>query len=449
MSTASEPITHQDDRIVVLDVMRGIAVLGILLMNITGFGLPQAYDDPTNWGGHEGANLLVWRIDALLFEGTMRGLFTLLFGASALLFLQRHGASFGRRPATLYFRRMFWLIVFGLVNGYVLLWDGDILFFYGLCGLPLYMFRNLPARRLMIIATVVMALQTVVTVVEWVGYHEMREQARIAEVKRAAGIALSADEEEAIATYVATSSDFKPGRSDLEAMVANIGHSYTSALRTISNRTWYVETRFFFRHGLLECLGMMLLGMALWKMGVLSGAATTRVYVAMIALGYALGLAVNTFEVRELEQAGFATDALVSSYLTYDLGRIPMTLGHLGLIAVVYRSQFFPAAMRALAAVGRMALTNYLSHSVICMFLFTGAGLALYGQLERHALYYIVIAIWIAQLIWSPLWLRHFYFGPAEWLWRSLTYWRKQPMRRDAAAPTLALPRRPGEGTGT
>ncbi|NLG76985.1 MAG: DUF418 domain-containing protein, partial [Xanthomonadaceae bacterium] len=73
-------------------------------------------------------------------------------------------------------------------------------------------------------------------------------------------------------------------------------------------------------------------------------------------------------------------------------------------------------------AVGRMALTNYLSHSVICLFVFTGAGLALYGQLERYQLYYIVLAVWVAQLVWSPLWLKYFSFGPAEWLWRKLTY---------------------------
>lgn len=447
MHTALEP-TNRDDRIVVLDFMRGIAVLGILLMNITGFGLPQAYDDPTNWGGHEGANLLVWRINALLFEGTMRGLFTLLFGASALLFLQRHTTnSSDLRPADLYFRRTLWLIVFGLVNGYLLLWDGDILFYYGVVGLLLFVFRNMTPRRLLIIAAAIMALQTLVTVVEWVGYHDIQEAAQAAEAKKEAGISLNADEEESIETFAATNQDFKPDRSDLESMVASIGASYRSAFKTISERTWYVQTHFFFRHGLLECLGMMLLGMALFKLGVLTGEASTRTYVAMIVLGYAVGFSVNAMEVRELERAGFATQALVMSYLTYDLGRIPMTLGHVGLIVVAYRMQLSPAAIRSLCAVGQMALTNYLAQSAIGLFLFTGAGLALYGRIERHDLYYFVAAIWVAQLCWSPLWLRHFRFGPAEWLWRSLTHWKRQPMRRVTAirndeTPARSAPRR-------
>jgi uncharacterized protein len=414
-----------------LDTTRGIAVLGILLMNITAFGLPFAYDDPTNWGGHHGANIVVWRINALLFEGTMRGLFTLLFGAGALLFLQRHTArSTGLWPADLYFRRTLWLIVFGLVNGYLLLWDGDILFFYGVTGLLLFVFRNLSARRLIATAAIIMTLQTLVTAIEWSGYHAEQVAAQAAAAKKAQGTALTAEEQEAIETFAATNADFKPARQEIQAMVARIRASYASALEVVSKKTWYVETAFFFRHGLLECLGMMLLGMALLKLGILTGAASSRTYLTMLVAGYAIGLCVNLYEVRLLEGSGFALGALVRSYLTYDLGRIPMTLGHLGMIGLLCRARFFAAPARTLAAVGQMALTNYLAQSVICMLLFTGAGLALYGRLERHELYYVVVPIWIAQLIWSPLWLKQFLFGPAEWLWRSLTYWQLQPLRR-------------------
>ena len=152
---ASEPApVPSDDRIGMLDTTRGVAVLGILMMNITGFGLPNAYDDPTVWGGDSPADITVWRVMTLLFEGTMRGLFTLLFGASALLFLQRHASrTTDMKPADLYFRRTLWLIVFGLFNGYVLLWSGDVLFYYGIAGLVLFVFRNLPPRRLLIIGS--------------------------------------------------------------------------------------------------------------------------------------------------------------------------------------------------------------------------------------------------------------------------------------------------------
>lgn len=433
MSAAPEP-TRRDERIAMLDITRGIAVLGILLMNITGFGLPHAYDDPTNWGGSDGANLTVWRVMALFFEGTMRGLFTLLFGASALLFLERHIRRWpDLRPADLYFRRTLWLIVLGFVNGYLLLWDGDVLYFYGVTGLLLFVFRNMPARRLIIIAAVVMSLQTLVTVVEWHGYREMGAEAHAAEAQRNQGVVLTEEQSEAIETLRTTNEDFKPTRRSMEDTVAKIRESYASAFGDISKRTWYVETEFFFRHGLLECFGMMVLGMALYRLGVVTGAASTRTYLTLLVAGYAIGLPINLFEMISLENGQFSIDALIRSYLTYDLGRIPMTLGHVGLIGLLSRVFASSGAARAMAAVGQMALTNYLSQSLICMLAFTGAGFGLYGQLERHQLYYIVVAIWAVQIAWSPLWLRHFRFGPAEWVWRSLTYWCKQPMRRAVA----------------
>ncbi|MGH8175885.1 MAG: DUF418 domain-containing protein [Steroidobacter sp.] len=439
MSTLLEP-TRSAERIGMLDTTRGIAVLGILLMNIIGFGLPNAYDDPTNWGGADGADLTVWRTMALFFEGTMRGLFTLLFGAGALLFLERHAVrSTGLRPADLYFRRTMWLIVFGLFNGYLLLWDGDILFYYGVTGLLLFVFRSMPARRLIVCAVAALALQSLVTTFEWTGYREIRDAAQSAQAAQMTGQALSTEQQEAVEVLNSIEGDFKPSRATQEDMIASMQESYRSAFGVISQRTWHTQTDFFFRHGLLDSLGMMLLGMALFRLGVLTGAASTRVYVVVALVGYALGLVVNLFETTNLERAGFSVEALFRSYVTYDLGRTPMTLGHVGLIGLMCRIPTLAAVARTFAAAGQMALTNYLSQSLICLFVFTGAGLALFGTLERHELYYVVGAIWIVQLVWSPLWLRHFRFGPAEWAWRSLTYWRRQPMRRmqAGAAPEV------------
>jgi uncharacterized protein len=440
MSTGLAP-TEREDRIGMLDATRGIAVLGILIMNVTGFGLPRAYDDPTNWGGDQGINLASWRIAALFFEGTMRGMFTLLFGAGALLFLQRHAArNSGLLPADLYFRRTMWLIVFGLVNAYLLLWPGDILYYYGVVGLLLFVFRNVTPRKLIVTAAVIMVLQTAVTVGEWYGYREASVAAARAQEARSSGKVLTAEQSQAIETLARINEEFKPSLDDLEKEIGRVRKSYLSALALVAPKSWHYETTFFLQHGLLECLGMMLLGMALLKYGVLTGAASQRVYASMTIAGYAIGLAVNWFETSNLVRAEFTVESLIASYLTYDLGRIPMTLGHVGLIGLLYRAAPLSAAMRSLSAVGQMALTNYLAQSVICMLLFTGAGLALYGHLERHELYYVVAAIWIVQLIWSPLWLRRFRFGPAEWLWRSLTYWQRQPMRSEVASVTPPAP---------
>lgn len=439
MSTSLAP-TERDERIGMLDSTRGIAVLGILIMNITGFGLPRAYDDPTIWGGSEGANLAVWRIASLLFEGTMRGMFTLLFGAGALLFLQRHAARHpGLLPADLYLRRTMWLIVFGLVNAYLLLWPGDILYYYGVVGLLLFVFRNVAPRKLIAAAAVIMVLQTAVSFTDWYGYREASEAAEAAQAVRRAGKALTEEQTAAIDSFTRINGQFKPSREELEETVSNMRRSYIGALGVVAPESWHFETVFFFQHGLAESLGMMLLGMALLKYGVLTGAASRRVYATMMLVGYAIGLAVNFFETNNLARDDFSIDALLTSYLTYDLGRIPMTLGHVGLIGLLYRMSALSGAMRTFGLVGQMALTNYLAQSVICTFLFTGAGFALYGHLERHDLYYVVAAIWLAQLIWSPLWLRRFRFGPAEWVWRSLTYWQRQPMRSEATSVSSEL----------
>jgi uncharacterized protein len=429
---ASEPAPIAgDDRIGMLDTTRGVAVLGILMMNITGFGLPNAYDDPTVWGGDSPADITVWRVMTLLFEGTMRGLFTLLFGASALLFLQRHASrTTDMKPADLYFRRTLWLIVFGLFNGYVLLWSGDVLFYYGIAGLVLFVFRNLPPLRLLVLATALMLVQATISVVEWRNFHETQQQAQAANARQATGQPLSGEELQALEAYSTLQSDWRPDRDNLQAMVDSIRDSYSSAFAVLKTHTWFMETQFFFRHGIVECLGMMLLGMALLKLGVLTGTAATRTYFLMIVVGYAIGLTVNTFEIREIESAGFAPEILVRSFMTYDLGRIPMTLAHLGVIALLCRVPQLSGLARLFAATGQMALTNYLSQSALALFIFTGAGLALYGQMSRLELYYVVVAIWILQLAWSPLWLRHFRYGPAEWVWRTLTYWRRQPLRR-------------------
>jgi uncharacterized protein len=437
---ASEPAPIAgDDRIQLLDVTRGVAVLGILLMNITGLGLPYAYDDPTVWGGESSADFTMWRLMTLFVEGTMRGLFTLLFGASIVLFLERHATGAPQvRPAQLYFRRTLWLIAFGLFNGYVLLWSGDVLFYYGIAGLILFFFRNLAPRRLLLLAALFMILQTLISVSEWQDYREMYASAEAAGARRLAGQPMLDGDREALDAFSLVQSEFHPPRENLEAHVADVRESYATAFASLSHDTRYMQTEFFFRHGLVECLGMMLLGMGLLKLGVLSGHGSARLYLAMMLIGYALGIGVNFSELRQMEAEHFSPDALLRTFMTYDLGRIPMTLGHVGSIALLHQARWMSGASRVLAAVGRMALTNYLSQSLICLFIFTGAGLAWYGQLARHELYYVVLAIWAVQLVWSPVWLHHFRHGPAEWLWRSLTYCRWLPLRRETAAPVSA-----------
>jgi uncharacterized protein len=419
------------DRIGMLDTTRGIAVLGILLMNIVGFGLPEAYEDPTNWGGHHGVNLLTWQINSLFFEGTMRGLFTLLFGAGALLFLQQAAPSDDGAPSRtkLYYRRTILLIGFGLFNAYLLLWEGDILFYYGVVGLFLYFFRKLATPRLLILGFLVLTVPTAMNLLDHADYTRVVAQAESAETAQRAGEPLTDQQESALSELREVREDHKPAVEKLEYAVEQITRSYHSAFRYLKQRTFYWETTFFIQYGFAECLGMMLLGMALLRTGILTGAAPWRTYLTLMLGGYAIGLSVNLWEMNRLLGSDFSVEAIMDTYVTYDLGRVPMTFGHVGLIGLLWISPVAMKAKRTLGCVGQMALTNYLSQSIICSFLFTGAGLGLFGRFERHELYYIVVAIWILQLAWSPWWLQRFQFGPAEWLWRTLTYGKRQPMR--------------------
>jgi uncharacterized protein len=425
--------TSAAERIFALDVIRGFAVLGILLMNILGFGqASSAYMNPVAIeGGNTGWNLWAWYGEMFYFEGTMRGLFTVLFGAGVVLYTSRlERAGLGLRSADLYFRRNLWLWVFGIFNAYVLLWSGDILYFYGLCALFLYVFRNLPVRKLLLCSALLLCVQPVVGIFDYAKVRAGEEQAPALQAKQKAGKELSAAEQALLENYQGAKYAVDPDPKKVAHAVQQMRGGYLSAAERVHDHAWSAETEFFARQGFWECVGMMLLGMALFKSGALTLGWSTRAYATMLVLGYGIGLAVNSWEIHYVVSNHFdVAAAFVPWTLTYDLGRIPTTLGHVALAMLVVRSGLFRGALKAFAATGQMALSNYLAQSLICLFAFTGAGLGWFGQLQRYQLYYVVLAIWIVELAWSPLWLSRFRYGPMEWLWRSLTRWEMQPMR--------------------
>lgn len=430
------PSTSTAERIFALDVIRGFAVLGILLMNIVGFGLGgSAYTHATaEIGGADGLDRWAWIAQMFYFEGTMRGLFTLLFGAGVVLYTSRlEKAGLGLRVADLYFRRNLWLWVFGLVNAWVLLWHGDILYFYGLAALFLFVFRNLPVRNLLLWAALLLSVQPMVGLRDYQELAGAHAQAPALLAKEKAGKSLTEQEEDTLGRYRDSFKSVKPDAGKVAKEAAQMRGGYASVAAHVRPQVRYFETDFFVTMGLWECLGMMLVGMALFKSGALTLGWSTRAYVGLLVAGYGLGLTTNALEIRHvLSHPGDPLAAMLPWTLTYDLGRIPTTLGHVALAMLVVRSGWFRSLLLPFAAAGRMALSNYLAQSVICLFLFTGLGLGWFGQLQRHELYYVVFAIWAVELAWSPLWLAHFQYGPMEWLWRSLTRWQVQPMRKVA-----------------
>jgi uncharacterized protein len=432
-SAGSAAPTSAAERIFALDTIRGFAVLGILLMNILGFGLSgPAYEFPIDIaGGNTGPNLWAWIAEMFYFEGTMRGLFTLLFGAGVVLYTSRlERAGLGLRSADLYLRRNLWLWVFGIFNAWVLLWSGDILYFYGLAALFLYVFRHQSVRRLLILGLLTLSIQSVVASRDYFDAAAGKANAASFEARQKKGEKLGIDEERQQQAWQGFVSDVHPNPERIAEGQAMMRGGYASAAQRAHMRAWGAETEFFARQGLWECLGMMLVGMALFKSGAFTLGWSTRAYLAMLFLGYGIGLSVNYWEIRYIIDSNFDPLAcFVPWTITYDLGRVPTTFGHVALAMLLVRQASLRTLLKPFAAAGQMALTNYLMQSVICLFLFTGVGLAWFGELQRYQLYYVVLAIWLVELAWSPLWLAHFRYGPMEWLWRSLTRWERQPMR--------------------
>jgi uncharacterized protein len=175
---------------------------------------------------------------------------------------------------------------------------------------------------------------------------------------------------------------------------------------------------------------MMLLGIALYKLNILSAQKSYRFYGIMALIGYSIGLTVNYYEVTTIINSNFSLLGFSKANLTYGLGRVFIAMGHIAAIMLLCKLPVLQWLKSRLAAVGKMALTNYIMHSVIAMFFFTGAGLGMFGKLQRHELLYVVFSIWIFQLIISPIWLKYFQYGPLEWLWRNLSYQKMHAFRK-------------------
>jgi uncharacterized protein len=424
--------TGKAERINSLDITRGIALFGILLMNIVGFGLFNSYADPTNMGGSTGWNLKVWWINTMFFEGTMRGLFSMLFGAGIILFTSRvTDHTQGLSVTDTYFRRILWLLLFGIIHSYLLLWSGEILYPYALIGLIAYSFRNWLPKHLVAGAVILLIMAMALNTYDYTTTKNIAEAASAAEIKKDSGNELSKAEQASIAKWEEIVSDEKPTPEQIADHVAERHKGYLSNVLFRAGKSEYMQTTYMYRHFFWDIFAMMLLGMAFLRNGIFKAARTNRFYLIMAIAGYSIGLTTNYLETDYLMRQQFSILSFLKADITYDVGRVFTTLGHIAVIMLFIKSGLVMFLQKALAAVGQMAFTNYIMHTIICNILFLGFGFALFGQLQRYELYYVVFSIWVLQLILSPIWLSYFRFGPLEWAWRSLTYWQKQPIRKN------------------
>ena len=395
------------DRIVSLDVLRGVAVLGILVMNIQAFSMPiVAYMNPTAYGDLTGINWWVWCVGHVIADQKFISIFSMLFGAGIYLFAERAFARTGR-SAGLHYRRTFWLLLIGLLHAHVL-WYGDILVPYALCAVWIYPLRNMKPRAMLILAMVFLAMP--------VGLGLMF------------GMTMEYWRPEDIANL---QKDWAPTAAALEADLATYRGSFLEQLPSRSEAATGMETLVFLVNFCWQISGMMLLGILLYRSGALLASKSAAFYRRMFTLGMAIGLPLTLFGIYENSAAGYAMEYsfFLGSQWNY-CSSIALALAYVALVMLLVQSGAIRSFQQRLAALGQMAFTNYLMQTVLCTLLFYGHGLGYYGSFERWQQALVVIAVWILQLWYSPLWLARFRFGPMEWLWRSLTYWQRQPMRR-------------------
>lgn len=416
------------ERSAALDGLRGFAVLGILAMNIPGFAFSESdFFDP-RIGGYEGVDRAAWWFGRLVFDMKMQSIFSMLFGAGLMVLTER-AARAGVNATRLFYRRVAVLAVMGLLHGY-LLWNGDILWTYAVCGALVYPLRRLQPAWLLAIGIALFTIGIFTSAGVGAALWYVKSTAAEAQAIVDAGGQPSELQAEMLKEWSSMREDFAPTAADFERdRAGNLG-SFTQVVTHRAGSTLELQLGIpFWMFSIWRFTGYMLIGIALMRWGVFTGALSSRVYAAMMLLGYLIGIPIVVL-------GGLAADArnfdfaftFMSAWQGNYLGSAFVALGHVGALMLLFRSPATQWILRPLAATGRMALTNYLTQSLICAALFFGWGFGLWGSLSRSELAAVVIAIWTAQIVFSMVWLARFRFGPMEWLWRTLTYGRAPSM---------------------
>ena len=441
ITTIAAPVSQQE-RIIILDSLRGIAILGILLMNIPGFALPDpALYDPSVLN-EVGTNFKTWYFIEWFMEGSQRALFSMLFGAGIILFITRQEKKVeGLWPADYFLRRQLWLLVFGLFNAFVLLWFWDILFQYAIIGIIMFAFRRLSPKTLIIGAVLSLLLMTARENVDAYRQRQVIVKGELIAKIDTTVTKLTDDRKEALEAMTGFKEKASPAakKKQMEKNLAAVRGSYSGFYKYQSERSFFGEVHYTY-DGLWDIMVFMFLGMAFFKNGIITGQASTKVYWGLFIGGLGIGLILSYFRLQPLIDYAFNRFDYTKniSFEFYEISRTFRALGIFGLIMLLYKSGWFKWLFALMRPVGQMAFTNYLMQSLLVGLFFYGIGCGMYGKLQRYEIYYVVGATWALQIIWSHIWLRYFRFGPLEWAWRSLTYWKKQPMKKANTKEVMA-----------
>lgn len=400
-------------RIGEVDVLRGVALLGILLMNMASYAMPNiAYFNPTVYGGDDIWNRIVFSLSHIFVDQKFMALFSMLFGASVMLVTSKMEER-GESSLKFYYSRNIWLLVFGLIHS-ILIWDGDVLLVYALCSFVLYWFRHITPQWQMALGLFIFFVPSLLNF--WVG--------SVLPSLGAADVA-----------YL--QSFWQPGETAVSAEIATFQGPYLNQVafrlhEAASGTTGQallelsLITEFFCR-----AFGMMLVGMAFYTWGILTAKRSSTFYRKMVIVGFGLGLPLALISLYQ-----YTAHDWHWSYALF-VGRIPnhiatpfIASGFIGLVMLWCRSSYLANLRDQIASVGRMALTNYIGQSVIATFIFYGFGLGMFGSVSRIQQLLIIVLIWTIQIAFSSWWLSRFQYGPLEWVWRCLSHWQYQPIKK-------------------
>ncbi|MES2337556.1 MAG: DUF418 domain-containing protein [Pseudomonadota bacterium] len=445
MTTATEP--DGAPRVASLDILRGLAILGILFMNINDMGQSMAasFGDVRHLGWTT-ADRWAWWLREVFANGTARGLLQMLFGVGMVILTDRAASVAQGRWAVLrgYWWRNTVLFVFGVIHMYILLWPGDILHTYAMAALLAVFFRRLRPRWLITIGLIFATLQLFGGGIG--GYYmTTHRQAQVAAVRadQAAGRTLTAEQKTTLADAAKADKRQAEGKAERAKEIAEEDAGRLGTATTWAKAQTDMSISRFPTFGEIfsvwESLATMLIGAALFKLGILQGTRSRQFYIRFTLIAYAVGLPMRA--IGAFEQMQF-TDGPHIYWATNEYARLAMTLGHVGLVHLLLGSAVGSRLLRPFEAAGRTALTVYIAQTMICLWvLYPPFGLHLYRTQGWMALMLTALAINAALLWGANIWVRHYRIAPVEWAWRSIVERRRLPFRRrERSIGGLAVP---------
>jgi uncharacterized protein len=469
-SGSAMPVSYDSNasRILSVDVLRGVALFGILLISIWEFGGFSINEQTGLRLSQKGFDYNLFASVTILFEGKMRALFSMVFGVGIMLFLTRPNLFSLPQAHELYIRRQLWLMAFGVINAFVFLWPGDILFQYGVMGILLFPFFRMSKRGLLIAAMITTLIycgkmywyyaddKKTLRKYKAVMLVEDKFKKDSTERHRKDSIAGMPKDSILVRDSVGKKNDTlnkiqMQEKNAWEGLTKNLKYDSTKARVKAENkamrsgygsvwnhllmRSQGKESMWLYQVGIWDIGSFMLLGMALFGFGFFGTNFSKTKYLLFALIGIAVGvlLAWGRLQMNHdklLDYEKYIGKNLLPPNQFFPIERLVMAVGYASLIMWFIRINILQWLWRSLGAVGRMAFTNYLMQTIICTLIFYGYGLGYFGRLSLKELYFLVAEIWLVQTVFSILWLRFYEYGPVEWLWRWLMYGKRFPNKK-------------------